>query len=372
MDMKFARDLVQVFLFRDVKTPCSSWRISNSRSERFACLRRTLTHISQHTQPSMDLSLNFATDDAGPRARKAKPAAGARRRQQQQQQQHGKSYKAPTGVSEGQTAAVGVGAHGLPRKAGKPTSTNSHKAAGHRQEQQQQQHAGPSASTSERDASSKTSQASKPQVISSLFPKLPSGSRPPEVATDKQEEGEDMPAAVLDASNAPSMADDFASLPLRANIVAHLKGKMGLAHPTTIQKLAVPFLCNSETRQKDAILQAQTGSGKTLSYLLPIIEDLLRISTSVTQNGRPLDRSIGTMAIVLVPTRELANQIFEVACRLLSFSSDNGSVNHRWITPGLLTGGAHRQHEKARLRKGIPLLIATVSHSPPDCFSRTY
>lgn len=173
-----------------------------------------------------------------------------------------------------------------------------------------------------------------------------------------------MPAKVLDASNAPSMADNFDSLPIRPSIVAHLKGKMGLAHPTTIQKLAVPFLCNSSTRRKDAILQAQTGSGKTLSYLIPIIEDLLRISTQITQPGKPVDRSIGTMAIILVPTRELANQIFEVATRLLSFASDNGTNNHRWITPGLLTGGAHRQHEKARLRKGIPLLIATVSIYP--------
>lgn len=309
----------------------------------------------------MDLSLNFATDDAAPRGRKAKPAAGARRRQQQQQK--GKSsFKSQPAVTGGNADghASSASTSGAPAR----SAANSHNAGGHHREQpqqQQQQHAG--ASTSEQDAAAKTPLTGRPQVISSLFPKFPPGTRRPEVAaTVAPDEAEDSPATVLDPSNAPSMADDFASLPLRANMVAHLKGKMGLAHPTTIQKLAVPFLCNSETRQKDAILQAQTGSGKTLSYLLPIIEDLLRISSSVVQPGKPIDRSIGTMAIILVPTRELANQIFEVACRLLSFASDNGSASHRWITPGLLTGGAHRQHEKARLRKGIPLLIATVCY----------
>lgn len=313
----------------------------------------------------MDLSLNFATDDAAPRGRKAKPAGGAgnhaRRRQQPQKSSKTSGTASVSAVRSDSAASAARSPAGASLSIQPQQKAARASYSKHREVQLSSSAAGEQDGTA-----AKTPQSGKPQIISSLFPRLPSGSRRPEVATvgdgieQEQHKDEDLPASVLDASNAPSMADDFDNLPLRSNIVAHLKGKMGLAHPTTIQKLAVPFLCNSATRQKDAILQAQTGSGKTLSYLLPIVEDLLRISTSISNSGKPLDRSIGTMAIILVPTRELANQIFEVASRLLAFSSETGSANHRWITPGLLTGGAHRQHEKARLRKGIPLLIATV------------
>lgn len=80
-----------------------------------------------------------------------------------------------------------------------------------------------------------------------------------------------------------------------------------------------------------------------------------------------MERNVGTMAVILVPTRELATQIFDTAQALLDYRSprvEGGEgvtrVSTRWIAPGLLVGGQHRQHEKAKLRKGIPLLIATV------------
>ena len=201
-------------------------------------------------------------------------------------------------------------------------------------------------------------QSAKKQVISSLFSSNPRYQKSGDNATIEQDEAEN---AVLDPSNAPSMSANFSDMPIRKELVSHLTGKMGLQHPTTVQKLAVPFLCDPSSSKKDALLQAQTGSGKTLSYLLPIIQDLVALSETMKGKGRSLERSVGTLAIVLVPTRELANQIFEVANKLLGFASGSDSASHRWITPGLLTGGAHRQHEKARLRKGIPLLIATVS-----------
>lgn len=193
----------------------------------------------------------------------------------------------------------------------------------------------------------------KRQVISSLFSSAPKLPRP--VAQAKSAD-----SAVLTPSNAPSLGDTFESLPLRPEVIAHLKEKMALKNPTTVQKLSLPFLCEPASGKKDALIQAQTGSGKTLAYLLPILHDLLQLSEHFTKLGKPLDRTVGTMAIILVPTRELANQISEVAMKLLSFGSIAGA-NHRWITPGMLTGGQTRNHEKARLRKGMPLLIATVS-----------
>jgi ATP-dependent RNA helicase DDX31/DBP7 len=195
----------------------------------------------------------------------------------------------------------------------------------------------------------------KRQVISSLFSNLQ------KVTPSESSQRDDVSASttLLTPSNAPNLADSFGDMDISAEIVAHLKGKMSLSNPTTIQKLAVPFLCNPESSKKDALLQAQTGSGKTLAYLIPIIQDLCKLSEHFAKMGKPVERNVGTMAVVLVPTRELANQIFEVASKLLGFSSQ-AKASHRWITPGLLTGGAHRQHEKARLRKGVPLLIATV------------
>jgi ATP-dependent RNA helicase DDX31/DBP7 len=83
-----------------------------------------------------------------------------------------------------------------------------------------------------------------------------------------------------------------------------------------------------------------------------------------------IDRSIGTLAIIISPTRELAKQISDVLdvllklrLRPLDAAPDDEENNEarltRWLVSGLLTGGATRAHEKARIRKGIPILVAT-------------
>ena len=141
---------------------------------------------------------------------------------------------------------------------------------------------------------------------------------------------------------------------------------MSISQPTSIQRAALPSLLES-TESRDAFLQSQTGSGKTLSFLLPIIQDLLPLSSLSY-----IDRSIGTLAIIIAPTRELAKQISDVLEALLTLrlrppsddpedSSPDLSSQRltRWLVSGLLTGGATRTHEKARLRKGIPILVST-------------
>jgi ATP-dependent RNA helicase DDX31/DBP7 len=108
---------------------------------------------------------------------------------------------------------------------------------------------------------------------------------------------------------------------------------------------------------RDVFIQSQTGSGKTLTYLLPIIQTLLPLSRLSY-----IDRSIGTLAVILAPTRELAQQISKVLEQILSMSlsgaSDESQMT-RWLVSGLLTGGSTRTHEKARLRKGVPILVST-------------
>ncbi|KAF8638051.1 hypothetical protein AX16_010683 [Volvariella volvacea WC 439] len=170
----------------------------------------------------------------------------------------------------------------------------------------------------------------------------------------------------LRPSNAP-LADSstFAGLGLDPLLVQHLTKKMNIAKPTAIQRSALPALLSEEHTSRDVFIQSQTGSGKTLSFLLPILQDLLPLSSHSY-----IDRSIGTLAIIIAPTRELAKQISDVLEALLKLrlrsedespDDENASSQRmtRWLVSGLLIGGATRTHEKARLRKGIPILVAT-------------
>ena len=142
---------------------------------------------------------------------------------------------------------------------------------------------------------------------------------------------------------------------------------MSIEKPTAIQRAALPALLSSseeDTSSRDIFIQSQTGSGKTLSFLLPIIQDLLPLSSLSY-----IDRSIGTLAVIIAPTRELAKQISDVLEALLQMrlrppdeSPDDpasGPRLTRWLVSGLLTGGSTRTHEKARLRKGVPILVST-------------
>lgn len=197
-------------------------------------------------------------------------------------------------------------------------------------------------------------------MISSLF----AGSDALQEAKEKEEN-----RRRYDPTNAPSKVSDFASLELDPLLVAHLKSdKMKITRPTGIQRSALPFLLSPLSFERDALLHAQTGSGKTLSYLLPIIQSLLPFCQSSW-----IDRScLGTLAIILAPTRELARQIYEVVESLCGlhlaakteneegFDERDSAVRRtRWIVPGLLSGGATKNHEKSRLRKGLPIIVAT-------------
>lgn len=167
-------------------------------------------------------------------------------------------------------------------------------------------------------------------------------------------------------SNAPlTDSSTFEGVGLHKLLINHLQGKMNIQKPTSIQRAALPHLLrpyDDKSPPPDIFLQSQTGSGKTLAFLLPIIQDLLPLSSLSY-----IDRSIGTLAIIIAPTRELAKQISDVLETLLKMrlresqeiSDDTEPRLTRWLVSGLLSGGATRAHEKARLRKGLPILVAT-------------
>lgn len=197
------------------------------------------------------------------------------------------------------------------------------------------------------------------QIISSLFSFNPKVERPTGSAFTK---------ALGKPSNAPlTDSSTFVGLGLDPLIASHLATKMNIEKPTSIQRATLPTMLSTHASPEDALrdvfIQSQTGSGKTLSFLLPIIQDLLPLSSLSY-----IDRSIGTLAIIIAPTRELATQISEVLETLLKLrlrsieeSAEDSSAPRltRWLVSGLLSGGATRTHEKARLRKGLPILVST-------------
>ncbi|XP_063288558.1 probable ATP-dependent RNA helicase DDX31 [Pelobates fuscus] len=134
--------------------------------------------------------------------------------------------------------------------------------------------------------------------------------------------------------------DSFSELGLHPHLVSTINTVMNMTHMTSVQKLTIPALLSG----KDAMVRSQTGSGKTLAYGIPVVQSL--------QGDTPkIKRSDGPYALVLVPTRELALQSFNTIQKLLK--------PFTWIVPGVLMGGEKRKSEKARLRKGINILIST-------------
>ncbi|KAH9599440.1 Helicase [Trypanosoma melophagium] len=96
----------------------------------------------------------------------------------------------------------------------------------------------------------------------------------------------------------------------------------------------------------DVLIRSETGSGKTLAYALPLLHQLL-----CDCDKKPIQRQVGTILIILCPTRELVAQVTDVLGVLTRCAL--------FLTVGGIHGGENRHKEKARLRKGIPILITT-------------
>ncbi|KAI1822270.1 DEAD/DEAH box helicase [Xylaria intraflava] len=181
-------------------------------------------------------------------------------------------------------------------------------------------------------------------VTSRLFTSNPT---PKTVFEDRVEDTE--PAI---PSNAPlsEEAENFHALGLSRRVAQHLSTKLEMKAPTSIQKNTIPLLVKEDS---DAFLQAQTGSGKTLAYLLPIVQRIMAMSQNEdgTNTGVQVHRDSGLFAIILAPTRELCKQIATVLEKVLRCAP--------WIVSTTVIGGESKKSEKARLRKGVNILVAT-------------
>jgi ATP-dependent RNA helicase RhlE len=112
------------------------------------------------------------------------------------------------------------------------------------------------------------------------------------------------------------------------------------AKPTPVQEQAIPLIQAGH----DIIAEAQTGTGKTAAFALPIIQQL---------NELPSKRKrYHTFALVLVPTRELAVQVAK-ACR------EYAKFAPRGIQVRAIIGGENIEHQANAMRKGADIVVAT-------------
>ena len=128
----------------------------------------------------------------------------------------------------------------------------------------------------------------------------------------------------------------FAQLGLAEPVLRALKGE-GYSVPTPIQAQAIPPVMEG----RDVLGCAQTGTGKTAAFALPILHRLA---------GKPMPGPRRIRALVLSPTRELTSQIGE------SFSTYGKHLDLRGM---VIFGGVSQNRQEQVLRGGIDLLIAT-------------
>ena len=133
----------------------------------------------------------------------------------------------------------------------------------------------------------------------------------------------------------------FEQFSLDPSLVENLK-KHNFLNPTPVQANAIPVILEG----KDILAQAETGSGKTGAFVIPMLQKLL---------GKEAHKTEGSVLaapyyVVMSPTRELAQQTYEV-CQM--FGKSLG------INSALIIGGESADKQKDILKQGTHILIAT-------------
>ena len=131
--------------------------------------------------------------------------------------------------------------------------------------------------------------------------------------------------------------ENFDNLGLASLVTSNLAG-LGLHKPTPIQAQGIPALVAG----RDLLGLAQTGTGKTAAFGLPILTRLIE------QNRRPAPKTV--RALILAPTRELATQI---ADNLIAYAQGSPIRVFRVV------GGASINVQSERLARGVDVLVAT-------------
>jgi len=136
----------------------------------------------------------------------------------------------------------------------------------------------------------------------------------------------------------------FEDLSLDRRLRLGLAG-LGLDTATAVQAQVVP----AALAGSDLLVSAETGSGKTLAYLVPAVQKILALGQDLPE---------GTLALVLVPTRELARQVLG-DCRALIAKTP--------LRVEVITGGADSRRQRAWLRRDPELVVATPGRLLEHC-----
>ena len=130
----------------------------------------------------------------------------------------------------------------------------------------------------------------------------------------------------------------FESLGLRAELLRAVSEK-GYSAPTPIQQQAIPPVLEG----RDIMGGAQTGTGKTAGFTLPLLQRLM-------SSGKPVNGRRPVRALVLTPTRELAAQVYE---SVVVYGK------HLPLRSTVIYGGVSINPQKQKLIKGVDILVAT-------------
>jgi ATP-dependent RNA helicase RhlE len=128
----------------------------------------------------------------------------------------------------------------------------------------------------------------------------------------------------------------FKDLGLREVLLKAITEK-GYTTPSVIQQKAIPEILAG----RDVLASAQTGTGKTAGFALPLLQSLA---------GLPPTKRRPIRALVLTPTRELAAQVYEEVKEYAA---------HTGLEAAVIFGGVNQNPQIARLRQGVDILIAT-------------
>ena len=132
----------------------------------------------------------------------------------------------------------------------------------------------------------------------------------------------------------------FSSLNLAPNL-ARAVAEMGYESMTPIQAQAIPVVLTG----KDVMGAAQTGTGKTAAFSLPLLQRLLKHENASTSPARHPVR-----ALVLLPTRELADQVAQQVAMYAKYTQLRSTV---------VFGGMDMKPQTAELKRGVEVLVAT-------------
>lgn len=160
---------------------------------------------------------------------------------------------------------------------------------------------------------------------------------------------------VVKGGRAPPPLRNFREANLHPNLLQAIEHVLRYREPTPIQRQAIPI----GLERRDLIGIAETGSGKTAAFGIPLLEYVLSLPNTILNKVK----EDGPLALVVAPTRELALQIHGEFEKLTSRSSV--------LKAAAIVGGQSIQHQAQELREGVHVVVGTPGRIN-DCIEMAY